>query len=228
MVLAKDRDVVAVLGTHTARTYPTIPNIRARPGIFVGVGDIVLNKRLAIPSRRFTPLAAVNTTQTVRLSETFIRLKKQRKVASTPYITVGDPDLCTTIEALKVLDSCGSDIIELGAPYSDPLADGLVIQVAATRTLASGTYFNAIILMRKEVVPQLSRPLALFSYHNPILKRGVKEVSQFDAYVAVISNSLSFSWLLGCVSGKGLLVSQWIPWMNFGYKRVMGCLFDAR
>lgn len=54
------------------------------------------------------------------------------KVAFIPYITAGDPDLSTTAEALKVLDSCGSDIIELGVPYSDPLADGPVIQVCLT------------------------------------------------------------------------------------------------
>jgi len=52
------------------------------------------------------------------------------KVALIPYITAGDPDLSTTAEALKVLDSCGSDVIELGVPYSDPLADGPVIQVS--------------------------------------------------------------------------------------------------
>lgn len=51
------------------------------------------------------------------------------KVALIPYITAGDPDLSTTAEALKVLSTCGSDIIELGVPYSDPLADGPVIQV---------------------------------------------------------------------------------------------------
>ncbi|KAF5459320.1 hypothetical protein F2P56_023276 [Juglans regia] len=131
--------------------------------------------RLAVPITRFIPMAAVSTTQTVGLSETFTRLKKQGKVAFIPYITAGDPDLSTTAEALKVLDSCGSDIIELGAPYSDPLADGPVIQAASTRSLARGTNFNAIISMLKEVVPQLSCPLALFSYYNPILKRGVKK-----------------------------------------------------
>lgn len=56
------------------------------------------------------------------------------KVAFIPYITAGDPDLATTAEALKVLDACGSDIIELGVPYSDPLADGPVIQVTTTKT----------------------------------------------------------------------------------------------
>ncbi|XP_042018151.1 tryptophan synthase alpha chain, chloroplastic-like isoform X2 [Salvia splendens] len=119
-------------------------------------------------------MAALTAAPTVGISETFSRLKKQGKVAFIPYITAGDPDLSTTAEALKVLDSCGSDIIELGVPYSDPLADGPVIQAAATRALARGTNFDKIIEMLKEVVPQLSCPVALFSYYNPILKRGVE------------------------------------------------------
>ncbi|XP_047166777.1 tryptophan synthase alpha chain-like isoform X2 [Vigna umbellata] len=114
----------------------------------------------------------MRTMEVPGLSETFTRLKKEGKVAFIPYITAGDPDLSTTAEALKVLDSCGSDIIELGVPYSDPLADGPVIQAAATRSLAKGTNFNAIISMLKEVVPELSCPIALFTYYNPILKRG--------------------------------------------------------
>ncbi|KAH9785591.1 Tryptophan synthase alpha chain [Citrus sinensis] len=148
--------------------------------------------------KRFTPMAALTASPTVGLAETFTRLKKQGKVALIPYITAGDPDLSTTAEALKLLDSCGSDIIELGVPYSDPLADGPVIQAAATRSLARGTNFNAILSMLKEVganalciyfsfcaskcshyafagqvVPQISCPIALFTYYNPILKRGV-------------------------------------------------------
>ncbi|XP_011082598.1 tryptophan synthase alpha chain [Sesamum indicum] len=121
------------------------------------------------------PMAALATAPTVGLSETFSRLKQRGKVALIPYITAGDPDLSTTAEALKILDSCGSDIIELGVPYSDPLADGPVIQDAASRSLARGTNFDKIIAMLKEVVPQLSCPIALFSYYNPILKRGVEK-----------------------------------------------------
>ncbi|KAK4441627.1 Tryptophan synthase alpha chain, chloroplastic [Sesamum alatum] len=120
-------------------------------------------------------MAALTSAPTVGLSETFSRLKQQRKVALIPYITAGDPDLSTTAEVLKILDSCGSDIIELGVPYSDPLADGPVIQAAAARSLARGTNFDKIIAMLKEVVPQLSCPIALFSYYNPILKRGVQK-----------------------------------------------------
>ncbi|KAK1428364.1 hypothetical protein QVD17_17197 [Tagetes erecta] len=109
------------------------------------------------------------------LSETFSKLKQDGKVALIPYITAGDPDLSTTAEALKVLDTCGSDIIELGIPYSDPLADGPVIQAAATRALANGANLDAILNMLKEVIPQLSCPIALFTYYNPILKRGVEK-----------------------------------------------------
>lgn len=120
-------------------------------------------------------MAALSVAPALTLSETFSRLKNQGKVAFIPYITAGDPDLATTSKALKVLDSCGSDIIELGMPYSDPLADGPVIQAAATRALARGTNFDAIISMLSEVVPELSCPVALFTYYNPILKRGVEK-----------------------------------------------------
>lgn len=125
--------------------------------------------------KRFTTMASLATSAqpVVGLSETFNRLKQQNKVAFIPYITAGDPDLSTTAEALKVLDSCGSDIIELGVPYSDPLADGPVIQAAATRALSRGTNYDSIISMLRNVVPQLSCPLALFTYYNPILKRGI-------------------------------------------------------
>ncbi|CAK9143781.1 unnamed protein product [Ilex paraguariensis] len=138
---------------------------------------IRLNAQRVVVSRKTlkTPMATLSTVCTVGLSETFARLRQEGKVALIPYITAGDPDLSTTAEALKMLDSCGSDIIELGVPYSDPLADGPIIQAAATRSLARGTNFDKILLMLREVVPQLSCPLALFSYYNPILKRGIEK-----------------------------------------------------
>ncbi|CAI0385649.1 unnamed protein product [Linum tenue] len=123
--------------------------------------------------RRQSPMATLTAAPTVGLAQTFSNLKSQGKVAFIPYITAGDPDLSTTAEALKVLDKCGSDIIELGVPYSDPLADGPVIQAAATRSLARGTNFDSILSMLKKVVPEISAPIALFTYYNPILKRGI-------------------------------------------------------
>ncbi|XP_071720839.1 tryptophan synthase alpha chain-like [Rutidosis leptorrhynchoides] len=132
-----------------------------------------LNSQTCIPFSLKSSSMATHAvaSSTLGLSETFAKLKKEGKVAFIPYITAGDPDLSTTAEALKVLGSCGSDIIELGVPYSDPLADGPVIQAAATRALARGTNFDSILNMLNEVVPQLSCPIALFTYYNPILKR---------------------------------------------------------
>ncbi|PIA45131.1 hypothetical protein AQUCO_01700579v1 [Aquilegia coerulea] len=135
-------------------------------------------------------MASITVSPTVGLSETFTRLKQQGKVALIPYITAGDPDLSTTAKALKVLDSCGSDIIELGVPYSDPLADGPVIQAAATRSLARGTNFDAILAMLKEVVPQISCPIALFTYYNPILKRGIGKFMMTIKDVGIHGNKL--------------------------------------
>jgi tryptophan synthase alpha chain len=107
------------------------------------------------------------------ISGTFAELREQGKVALVPFIIAGDPDLATTAKALKILDACGSDVIELGVPYSDPLADGPVIQASATRALAKGTTFEDVISMVKEVIPELSCPVSLFTYYNPILKRGI-------------------------------------------------------
>ncbi|CAI0385676.1 unnamed protein product, partial [Linum tenue] len=107
--------------------------------------------------RRQSPMATLTAAPTVGLAQTFSNLKSQGKVAFIPYITAGDPDLSTTAEALKVLDKCGSDIIELGVPYSDPLADGPVIQAAATRSLARGTNFDSILSMLKKVRLPTSR-----------------------------------------------------------------------
>ncbi|KAH9543536.1 hypothetical protein CY35_13G070700 [Sphagnum magellanicum] len=111
-----------------------------------------------------------------RIAYTMATLKVQGKVALIPYLTAGDPDLDTTAEAMQVLDMCGCDIIELGVPYSDPLADGPVIQAAATRSLAQGTTLDKVLDMLKQfsvqVVPNLKAPVVLFTYYNPILKRG--------------------------------------------------------
>ncbi|KAJ6352343.1 hypothetical protein OIU76_001541 [Salix suchowensis] len=136
---------------------------------------LLRNKPLIVSTRRFAPMASLTATRSLGIGETFSNLKKQGKVALIPYITAGDPDLSTTAEALKMLDACGCDIIELGVPYSDPLADGPVIQAAATRSLARGTNFESITSMLKEVVPQVSCPIALFTYYNPILKRGIEK-----------------------------------------------------
>jgi tryptophan synthase alpha chain len=99
----------------------------------------------------------------------------RHQCALIPFITAGDPDLETTAEALRVLDRNGADLIELGVPYSDPLADGPVIQAAATRALQKETKLEQVLEMVASVSPSLKAPLILFTYYNPILNRGTKQ-----------------------------------------------------
>jgi tryptophan synthase alpha chain len=108
------------------------------------------------------------------VSQCFEFLRSHARCALIPFITAGDPDLETTAAALQVLDRSGADLIELGVPYSDPLADGPVIQAAATRALQRGTTLDAVLEMLKRVTPELRAPIILFTYYNPILNRGIE------------------------------------------------------
>lgn len=107
------------------------------------------------------------------ISRCFETLRLNQECALIPFITAGDPDLETTAKALQVLDHAGADMIELGVPYSDPLADGPVIQAAATRALQRGTTLEQVLEMLKGISPSLRSPIILFTYYNPILHRGV-------------------------------------------------------
>jgi tryptophan synthase alpha chain len=120
------------------------------------------------------------------ISDCFENLAHKRECALIPFITAGDPDIETTAEALRVLDCSGADIIELGVPYSDPLADGPVIQAAATRALQKGTTLDQVLEMLKATSPRLQSPIILFTYYNPILNRGINKFLQqvADAGVA--------------------------------------------
>ena len=108
------------------------------------------------------------------VSDCFNNLRAQQKCALIPFIMAGDPDLETTASALKALDRSGADLIELGVPYSDPLADGPVIQAAATRALAKNVRLDQVLAMVAAVAPDLNAPLILFTYYNPILNRGIE------------------------------------------------------
>ncbi|MGB3573251.1 MAG: tryptophan synthase subunit alpha [Phormidesmis sp.] len=110
----------------------------------------------------------------VSVKERFDQLRDRQECALIPFITAGDPGLETTAKALQVLDQNGADLIELGIPYSDPLADGPTIQAAATRALNRGVTLEAVLKLVAEVTPKLSAPLILFTYYNPILNRGME------------------------------------------------------
>ncbi len=106
------------------------------------------------------------------VSQRFAQLKKQSQCGLIPFITAGDPDLKTTIDAIKTLAANGADIIELGVPYSDPLADGPVIQAAATRALKKGVSLDDVLNIVKTVSPDIDVPIVLFTYSNPLYYRG--------------------------------------------------------
>lgn len=116
------------------------------------------------------------------VSECFQSLRQDGKCALIPFLTAGDPDLETTVKALPLLDRAGADLIELGVPYSDPLADGPVIQAAATRALKRGIKLGNVLEVVETVRDQLRSPIVLFSYYNPIYHQGVdlflKRISQ--------------------------------------------------
>lgn len=119
------------------------------------------------------------------ISERFQTLRNRNQCALIPFITAGDPDLETTAEALRILDRNGADFIELGVPYSDPLADGPVIQAAATRALQRGTKLEHVLEMLAEVSPSLQAPIILFTYYNPILNLGIQSFLAEVANVGV-------------------------------------------
>ena len=119
----------------------------------------------------------------VSVKERFDEIRDRGDCALIPFITAGDPGLETTAEALQVLDRSGADLIELGIPYSDPLADGPTIQAAATRALGRGVTLEAVLKLVAEVTPKLSAPLILFTYYNPILNRGLEQFLT-DIYTA--------------------------------------------
>lgn len=98
----------------------------------------------------------------------------QNKKAFIPFITAGDPDLETTEKLVSAMVEAGADLIELGIPFSDPVAEGIVIQEADIRALASGTTTDKIFDMVKRVRQQTDIPLAFMTYINPVYVYGVE------------------------------------------------------
>jgi len=107
-----------------------------------------------------------------RISDTFAALRSRREVALIPYITAGDPNLATTEKFIYEAAQQGADLIELGVPFSDPMADGPANQRAAERALRSGTSLSRILDLVQTVRRSVTVPLILFTYYNPIFRYG--------------------------------------------------------
>ena len=124
------------------------------------------------------------------IASRFKQIKEEGRIALMPFLMAGDPDLETSAELLLELQKKGADIIELGIPYSDPLADGPVIQASAARALKAGTTPSRVFEMLFNLRSKLSVPVILSTYSNPLLNLGMEsfcdEASQAGAAGIVV------------------------------------------
>lgn len=109
-----------------------------------------------------------------RIMACFERLADREETAFIPYITAGDPTLERSGELILELERAGCDLIEYGIPFSDPVADGVVIQEASQRALQHGVTLHQVVAQVKELRKKTEVPILLFSYYNPVLAYGVK------------------------------------------------------
>jgi tryptophan synthase alpha chain len=130
-----------------------------------------------------------------RIADRFAQLKREGLRGFIPFITAGDPDLETTYELLLELADAGASLIELGVPFSDPVADGPVIQRASERALRHGFGMEEILKLAARLRRKSDVPLVLFSYYNPLLQFGLERLSVEAARAGV----------------DGLLVTDLVP-----------------
>ena len=120
-----------------------------------------------------------------RLTSCFEKLKTENRKALVVFITAGDPDLDATKNILDVIDDSGADIIELGVPFSDPLADGPIIQASALRALKSGTTLRKILALVKDIRKNRGLPIVLMTSFNPVFVYGEKQFVEDAVSVGV-------------------------------------------
>lgn len=110
-----------------------------------------------------------------RLAQTFERLRQDRRKALVVYLTAGDPDLQGSVQAARAAIAAGADILEIGVPFSDPVADGPVIQRAMLRALQAGGGFDQALEVMRQVRAESAVPIIAFGYANPLLWTGFRD-----------------------------------------------------
>ena len=113
-----------------------------------------------------------------RIADSFTNLQREGKKGFIPFITAGDPDLTTTAALLVTLAHSGATLIELGVPFSDPMADGPVIQRASERALKNKFGLQEILDTVAQARQQIDIPIILFSYYNPLFQFGLKRLAE--------------------------------------------------
>src|SRR6058998_3258948 len=120
-----------------------------------------------------------------RISKRFAELRASGELGIVAYITAGDPTIAATLKFVLALAEAGADVIELGVPFSDPLADGPTIQRATERALAQGVGLQRALELASEARRRLSCALVLFSYYNPIIRMGEEAFADAAARAGV-------------------------------------------
>src|SRR5215472_13470837 len=120
-----------------------------------------------------------------RIADTFARMRHERRPGLVTYVTAGDPYLPRSGEILTALDRAGADVLEVGVPFSDPLADGPVIQRATERALAAGATLQGVLQLIADRRASIAAPIVIFSYANPILRLGAERFASEAAAAGV-------------------------------------------
>src|SRR5256886_2800115 len=151
----------------------------------------------------------VTPPNSTRISKRFAELRASGELGIVAYIVAGDPSLDASLKYVLALAEGGADFIELGVPFSDPLADGPTIQRASERALTSGTTLAGVIdlvrRIRKSTPPASEVPLVLFSYYNPILQMGLEKFASSAA----------------AAGADGVLATDLTPEESDDYRRIL-------
>jgi tryptophan synthase alpha chain len=147
-------------------------------------------------------VAAHNST---RISKRFAELSASGELGIVAYITAGDPSLDASLKFVLALADAGADVIELGVPFSDPVADGPTIQRASERALKSGTTLAGVIDLVRRIRQSSQVPLVLFSYYNPILQMGLEK----------------FAAAAAAAGADGVLATDLTPEESSDYRRIL-------
>ncbi|HWZ85130.1 MAG TPA: tryptophan synthase subunit alpha [Thermoanaerobaculia bacterium] len=113
-----------------------------------------------------------------RIAGAFARAKGEGRAAFVAYVTAGDPSPEATVRLARALARAGTDVLELGVPFSDPIADGPVLQRSASRALEAGTTLETVFEIARRIREETALALVLFSYLNPLLRRGVARAAR--------------------------------------------------
>ncbi len=129
-----------------------------------------------------------------RIEKRFDRLRQDGRKAFVPYITAGDPHIEITRDLVFALEKAGADVIELGVPFSDPIADGPVIQRGTERALTQGISLRNVLQLGADIRKRSEVPLLMFSYYNPLFKYGLDRLARDAAaagYDGVLATDLT-------------------------------------